>query len=205
MSFLPEDYQEPAAGGKYTKFQGETRLRILSDVEIGFEYWATDGKPRRLRHEPKLRPADMREMDQWGKAERMKFAWAVVVYNYNTEQIEVCQINQATVREQLTGLFRDSDWGHPKHFDVKVKKTGTGTDTVYIVSPVSPKPIDEKVKEAIRGAKVNIKVLFDGGDPFAGAKAEEAAAAAEAPAPAPAPKKVAKPEPVAAGDDDLPF
>ena len=70
------------------------------------------------------------------------------------------------------------------------------------MSPVSPKPIDEKVKEAIKGAKVNIKVLFDGGDPFAGAKADEAAAAAEAPAPK---KAVKQPKPVAAGDNDLPF
>lgn len=225
-SFLPENYEAPkAGGGNYTKLQdGETRLRILSNPIFGFEYWNTDGKPVRVQQRPNGKPADMRLVDNNGREEKIKEFWAMKVYNYNEQQMQVCQITQSQIKNALAELSRDADWGHPKQYDVKITRSGKGLETKYVVTPVVPKPVSEEVKKAYGATPINLEALFSGDDPFAGgapavqpqqapaAQQQQAAPAQPTYVPGqgvmpPAPP-VQQPAPAATGgsqSDDLPF
>lgn len=214
--FLNDDYQVPTSGGgDYTKFQvGDTTLRILSKQPvIGYEYWNNDNKPVRCQDNPGAKPADMREKAPNGGDERVKEFWAMVVYNYETEKIELLQATQVAIKSAIQNLSRSPKWGHPSKFDITISKKGTGLKTEYTVVANPPEAIHATIMALAKEAKINPAALLTGGNPF------EAAGAAPAPAPAPAPKAPApkpqpkaqpKPQPVAAGeedlsDDDLPF
>lgn len=191
-SFLPADYTAPTSStGNYTKLaDGETRLRILSNPVIGCEYWNKDGKPVRLRQLPQGRPADMRDADSQGRAEKIKEFWAMKAYNYAEKQMQVFQVTQAQIKTQLAELSKDADWGHPKNYDIKIIRSGKGLETKYSVTPVVPKPVSEEVKTAFTATPINLDALFTGADPFASngtvAPSPVGATPAQAPA-APAP------------------
>ncbi|GAB2528178.1 hypothetical protein [Rufibacter soli] len=197
-SFLPADYQAPAASsGKYTKFEtGETRLRILSNPAFGYEYWNTSNKPVRLKDQPKGKPADMRLTDTKGREERVKHFWALKVYNYNTGQMEVCQIAQATLQNRIAELSRDKDWGNPKAYDVKILKTVVGDKTTYSVNPVPHQPVTEDVKAAFMATPIDLEALFiPGADVFSNTAPQQAPSAVGAAAPAPAAAPATTPAP----------
>lgn len=196
-SFLPADYTAPTSStGNYTKLaDGETRLRLLSNPVIGCEYWNKDGKPVRLLHHPAGRPADMRDADSSGRAEKIKEFWAMKAYNYTAGQMQIFQITQAQIKTQLAELSKDADWGHPKTYDIKIIRSGKGLETKYSVTPVPAKPVTDEVKTAFAAAPINLEALFSGADPFAsnGTAAPSAGGAATAQAPPTTPPPVAAP------------
>lgn len=168
MSFLPENYEAPASGGgggeNYFKPpKGESRVRVLSDAAIGFEYWNLDGKPVRLRENPKDLPHDIRRGDD-GKPERVKHFWALLVWDYKSESLKVWQITQSTIRDALVNLFNNPDWGHPKGYNITVKKEGEGKDgTKYSVMPSPAKELSDEIISAWKGAKINLEAMFEAG------------------------------------------
>ncbi len=222
MSFLPETYVvSSGSGGDYTKLQaGKNLLRVLSKQPvIGFEYWNNDNKPVRCAENPGKNPADMRTVAPNGGDERVKEFWAMVVYNYHSQKIEIWQVTQVGIKAAIQDLSRNAKWGAPSKYDLSITRKGSGLSTEYSVVANPPTPIDPAIMAVARETPINLRALLDGGNPF-----EAAPDAAPAPAPktaAPAPKPtapkaaVAKPAPalVAAGDDepapgdddDLPF
>ena len=208
MSFIPENYQmATAGGGNYTKcLPGETRLRILSDAVIGYEYWNDDNKPVRCKDNPGSKPAGMRQQAPNGGEERVKEFWAFKVYDYATGSMGLWQVTQAQIKSAILSLYHDADYGHPKAYDLKINRTGSGLDTKYTVVPAPLKAVSVEVKEAFAATPIDLSALFENRSPF------EAPAEAAAPAPKPAATKAAPkaaaPQPVAAGDiddSDLPF
>lgn len=217
-SFLPENYEAPkSGGGNYTKLaDGETRLRILSNPIFGFEYWNTEGKPVRVKDRPNGKPADMRLVDNNGREEKIKEFWAMKVYNYNEQQMQVCQVTQNQIKNALAELSRDADWGHPKAYDVKITRSGKGLETKYVVTPVVPKPVSDVVKEAFTSTLINLDALFDGGEVFPAGNTPQSAPAAQPQQAVPAqptyvpgqgvmPPAPAQQAAPAASGDDLPF
>lgn len=214
-SFLPDDYVMAATGGAgaYTKLkEGETRLRILSNPVIGFEYWNNDNKPVRTKQNPGAKPADMRQADSNGRPERVKEFWAMKAYNYAEQRMEVFQITQAQIKNALAELSRDEDYGHPKQYDIKIKRSGSGLNTEYSVIASPPKAVSQEVKDAYGAQSITLEALFDGGNPFGGAEAMAANPSGQPPLErkpaaqrqqAAAPKKPA-PEPVEE-TSELPF
>ena len=215
MSFLPENYEVPTAGGgDYTKLQnGANVLRVLSkQPAIGYEYWNEDGKPVRVKEKPAGTPADMRKKAPNGGDERVKEFWAMVVFNVTTQKIEIWQVTQVAIKSAVQEYSRHAKYGHPSKYDLTVTRSGSGLNTEYSVVADPPEAIAAEVIALAKQTPINLEALFTGGNPF------EAAGAAPAPAPkAPAPKAAAKPQPkpqmqpVAAGgddelgDEDLPF
>jgi len=159
MSFLPEGYKAPTASGYYMKLvDGENRIRIMSKPVVGWEDWK-DNKPIRFAMDKKpAKPIDPKKP--------VKHFWAMVVFNYNEEQIQVYQINQATIRKSIEALSNDADWGAPYCYDIKIMKTGDGVDTEYAVNPVPHKPIDPYLVTCFNERPCNLNALFDGADPF---------------------------------------
>ncbi|GAA4349977.1 hypothetical protein GCM10023185_07170 [Hymenobacter saemangeumensis] len=209
MSFLPENYEVPTAGGgDYTKLQaGPNVLRVLSkQPAIGYEYWNDANKPVRCLENPGKAPAGMRKKAPNGGDERVKEFWAMVVYNYDTEKIEIWQVTQVAIKSAIQEYSRHAKYGHPSKYDLTITKTGSGLNTEYSVVADPPEAISAEVLALAKQTPINLQALFDGGNPF------EASAAAPAPAPKPAAKPTPapkpKPQPVPAGtddDNDLPF
>lgn len=193
--FLPVGYEPPAqSGGRYLKIakNSEARLRIVSPHPIlGWEYWTSDNKPRRLRERPNTLPADVRTGDD-GNPERLRHFWAMTVFDYADSAVKVWEVTQATIQRTIADLAADEDWGHPSAYDLKVKRDDSTSRTTYAVAPVPHKPLSTDAKRIVAEAIVNLDALFNGDDPFA--TKPPALAAEPAPAPPPSQTTVAEPD-----------
>ena len=161
---IPEGYQEPSSGGgRYTKIEEgkKVKLRILSSPVQGFEKWTTEPKPIRfkaLNEEP--------QRHDW-KDEPPKLFWALAVWNYASEQVEVWSITQKSIRQELVSLAENEDWGSPLDYDITVSRTGSGLETKYQVHPSPHRSLDDLAAKAYAKMKPNLEALFTGDDPFA--------------------------------------
>lgn len=160
-AFLPEGYEAPKSNGGYMKLQeGENRIRILSQPIIGWEDWK-DNKPIRYRMADKpVKSVDPRKA--------VRHFWAFIVWNYSEQQIQVLHLTQSGIRSAIEALCKDSDWGAPYTYDLKIVKNGKGMETEYVVNPVPHKPISKEIKDAFMDKPCNLEALFDNLDPFAG-------------------------------------
>jgi len=171
MSFLPEGEQIPASNGKYTKFvEGENRFRVLSSAITGWELWV-EGKPVRRKDKSEF------TTDQLAKADINKFTgmkkvpqyfWAFLIWNYQTEQVEILEVPQVTIMRGIEDYLKDADYGNdPKEYDLIVIRDESGEKVEYRVKAKPPKAMDEGIKEFAKDMKINLNALYKGEDPFA--------------------------------------
>lgn len=165
IMFLPANYEAPKASNFYMKFvEGENKFRILSQPILGWEDWL-DKKPVRFKMANKpQKPIDPKKA--------IKHFWAMIVWNYNSEEIQVLHLTQATLRKSLEALCNDPDWGAPYFFDLKVMKTGEGIDTEYSLNPLPHKELAPHIKEMFNERRCNLDALFYNDDPFSKEHAE---------------------------------
>lgn len=164
-SFLPEGYEAPVSTGGYMKLQdGDNVFRVLSSAIIGYEYWTNENKP--IRSKVPFTETPNIKVDKDGKPQKPKHFWAFVVWNYNTKNVEILELTQATIQSAITNLVKDEDWGDPKKYDIKVSRTGSGIETEYAVNPKPHKELDSEIAEAFMDKTINLEVLYDGGNPF---------------------------------------
>ena len=159
--FLPSDYTQPTPPSQYMKFkEGENKFRILSKPIIGWEDWTPEKKPIRF-------PMENKPDHPIVPKKAIKHFWAMIVYNYQEKAINILEITQATIQAAITNLIKDSDWGAPYDYDIKVNRTGQGMeDTEYAVSPSPKKPINEDIIFMFRSTPCQLDKLFSGADPF---------------------------------------
>ena len=172
--FLPTGYCEPVTSN-YTKLvDGDNKFRILSEAVVGMVFWKTvlneNGKPnqkpiRRRPEEPIS--ADEIELDKYGKPRLPKHFWAFVVYNYNDERIQILELTQSGIRRAIKNLINKPKWGDPRDYDITITREGKDLDTEYTVSSDPKEEFDEKIIEQYKAMKIDLEVLYSGGDPFA--------------------------------------
>ena len=158
MPFLPENYKEPETSNYMKWVDGKNKFRVLSDAITGWEYWTNDNKPVRSRTEFKSTPNIKPE-------EKVKYFWAMVVWNYQAERVQILEITQKTIRNALETMNADADWGDPKGYDITVNRSGSGFETEYTVTPKDA-PLAKEIKDAYESMSINLEALFDNGDPF---------------------------------------
>ena len=160
MTFLPDDYEAPAASGvNYVKFaQGKTTFRIIGSAIVGHLGWR-DGKPTRSKD--KLPPE--------GFEEKPKHFWAFLAWSSEANKVQICEVTQRGIQDALREFIKDPDWGDLGQYDVCVQRDGEGLETSYTVIPKPkaqlPAEAIEIIKESI--PKINLAALYDGEDPFA--------------------------------------
>ena len=110
--------------------------------------------------------ADINKFD--GKKRKPTHFWAMVIWNYKLERIQILQINQVKIQSAITALNTDIDWGSPLAYDIVINKTGEKMETKYNVIPKPAKPVLPEVEKAFHDAHVNLEALFSGLDPFSG-------------------------------------
>lgn len=167
MSFLPEGYkpQTGSGAGNFFKIQeGKQKIRIVTDATVGFQYWTQENKPVSTKEYP-INPPDIRVED--GKKDKIKEFWAVGIWDYDAKQLKVWQFTQASLKESILAYFQDEDWGNPRGYDLSITKSGKGLDTKYTVIAGNKGPVSAEIKAALAETDINLKALFDGGDPFA--------------------------------------
>lgn len=185
-NWLPKDYSVPqSSGGNYMKFeQGANKFRILTAPIIGWEYWTKDNKPRRMRDEPQSLPEDIRyDKDKDGnmRPSKVKHFWALGVWDYKENKVQVLEITQAGIQRSIEELVVHQDWGNPTKFDITVNRKGEGLNTEYTVQPSPHKLTPPEALNAIEANPLKLEALFDGGDPFeGGAKSDNEEMMAEA-------------------------
>lgn len=171
MSFLPQDYELPqGGGGQYTKLeQGENKLRILTSPVIGWLGW-NNKTPIRCRTKDEFNGI---QIEQGSKP---KHFWALPVWNYKANRVEIWEVTQATILEAITNLTKNASWGSPVKFDLIITKSGQSLETSYTVMPQPHTDMTADQANALVNTPINLDALFSGGDPFA---------STEAPTPAP--------------------
>lgn len=161
--FLPDSYEVPQKSGNYMKLKdGENRFRILTSPILGYEWWEQDGesrKPVRVRMNTPIVTTP--------ESEKAKHFWAMAVYNYRDEAIQILEITQATIQKAIKALAKDSDWGSPLGYDLVVTRSGKELNTEYTVQPKPAKELDKVVAEKFKATKIRLEALYDGEDPFA--------------------------------------
>ena len=161
---FPSNYTPPESsseGGSYTKIkEGEpAKLRILSEAIVGYSYWTANNKCHRSELRFESTP-DIREGD------KQKHFWAFKVWNYNTSQVEIWEITQASIRDALWGYWKDEEYGDLRNYPLKITRTGKELQTKYSVIAGQIKPLDEEIAAISANTPVNLLALFEGANPF---------------------------------------
>lgn len=160
MSFLPENYDLPKSASSYTKFdQGKTKIRIISNSIVGTLVW-NNGKPYRFRQEEEVTVHPDRAGD------KPRHFWAFVVYNYNSNQVEILEVTQKSLQLAIMDCYQNEDYGDPKGYDISITKTGEKMETKYTLIPSPPKIVSDEVLESKENKPVNLEAMYDGEDPF---------------------------------------
>jgi hypothetical protein len=162
--FLPTNYEVPTKSGSYMRFtDGINRIRILGSAIVGWEGWKTqnDGsrKPIRKRMGESLSATDVDD-------EQIKHFWAMPVYNYQEEKIQILEITQKSIQKAIKALVADKDWGSPIHYDLVITKTGQKLDTEYQVQPKPAKPLTDGILRVYKDMEIHLEHLYEGKDPF---------------------------------------
>jgi len=153
MSNFFGDFTPQATGqSNYTKLHlGDTKLRILSTPSIYFQGWTEEGgKNKPVRGWQKPQGVTWRE--------EPKQAVGLVVWNYDTEQIEWWEVTQASIQQQLVAYASDPDFGDPREYDIKVTKSGTGMETKYNVRALTGKPLTPEITAKAQEAAEKLDV-----------------------------------------------
>ena len=162
--FLPENYKDPKGSSNYLKLEeGNIKVRILSDVTTGWEYWTEkDNKrhPTRVRDYKQV-PTEVRSAID--DKDKPKFFWMIYVWNYDQDKAQIFEITQITIRRTIENLYKDKSWGDPKRYDLSVTRTGEGFDTEYTVVPTPPTKFSTKGKDI---PEIDMDKIFENGDPF---------------------------------------
>ena len=126
------------------------------------------GFPVRFEKEPDGYPENMQTNAKTGKPDVKEFL-AGIVWDYDAQKFMILEITQKTVRSAIAKYIRDSDYGDPHNYDLKISRQGEGINTEYTTLAAPPKKLSEEIKAAWEkeGKKIVLPALYDNEDPFA--------------------------------------
>jgi hypothetical protein len=182
-SFLPASYVAPSSGG-FSKIEaGDNKFRILSNPLLMWVVWS-GGAVNRIQYLAPDGSVVPKPANAGGDKDSTNHNWAVIAYNYKTEKIEILEISSQMVIASLKKHAEDTDWGHPKKYDVVITKTGSGKEgTKYSFTAKPHTEVSTKVKDAYVETPIDLnQLLVSGGNPFLQAGGTPASTPAAAPA-----------------------
>lgn len=198
MPFFSKDFtatalapKESSGGGGYLNPSaipdgGFIRFAILSEAPLeGIEVWftkAAGGMTKRITPEwPDAELLAQLEKSVGGTVferdgrKAIKPCSAFFVYDYEAEAVKVFSANQKTLLQAIERLTSDEDYADLAQWDMKISRTGTGTDTQYHAAMVPTRRTNDKTAKAVITAwdeackaGADLEALYDGGNPFGG-------------------------------------
>lgn len=197
MPFFSKDFTatlapKESSGGAYLNPSsipdgGAARIAILSESPLeGVEVWFTKtggGMTKRITPDwpDSELLAQLEKQVDGTVAERdgrpaIKRCTAFFVWNFDDEAVQVFSANQKTLIADIERLTSDEDYSDLSQWDLKISRTGKGTDTKYHPAFVPTKRSNTKVAQqvieawdAACKAGADLEALYEGGNPF-GAK-----------------------------------
>lgn len=158
------------SGGNYAKLlQGENKFRIVGDIDdtppgfiVGMVGWTTDEEGQRRPVRYTTGESVPQTFD-----EKPKEFFAMIVWSYAEERIQILELTQAGLKDELIKLDADEDWGDLRKYDISIIRSGEGLETSYVMTPKPHKKRSDEINAAVKAMKVNLNALFTGDDPFA--------------------------------------
>lgn len=168
--FLPNGYEPPKGSSAYMRFeQGANKFLILCSALIGWEYWNVEGKPVRVKEEPKVTPKDIK-LDEDGEPTKVKHFWSFAVWNYESKKVQILELTQSTIMREINALVKNEDWGTPiQTYAITISKEGEKLTTKYTITPSPAKDLPAEVGKAweeVQKKGFDLTRLFEGGNPF---------------------------------------
>lgn len=163
-----------SGGGKYMKLtQGANQFRIVGSFGDGTNIqgmlgWGEDEEGKRKPYRWKVGEEAPRKF-----AENPKQFFALLVWNYDEECLQVLELTQAKLRTEIVTLAKDEDWGDPRKYDLKIVRNGEGLETSYAMTPSPHKKRSDEINEAVKSTVVDMSALYRGEDPFIGELTEK--------------------------------
>lgn len=156
--FMPKGYRLPDSNSFMKFVTGKNKFRIMSPLTTGYEYWTEDNKP--VRSKEPFTETPNAKVDENGKVSINHF-WAVVVWNYATESLQILEITQKGIQKYILGLVNDPDWGKPQGYDLVVTREGDGLNTKYTVAANPHKEMDAEIVAAYETSDMTPESLFE--------------------------------------------
>ena len=156
--FLPKDYKLPDSNSFMKFVQGKNKFRIMSLLTTGYEYWTAENKP--IRSKTPFDETPNGKLNDEGKVNVNHF-WAVVVYNYAAEALQLLEITQKGIQKYILGLVNDPDWGKPQGYDLVVTREGEGLATKYTVAANPHKDMSADIVAEYEKSDMTPESLFE--------------------------------------------
>lgn len=119
-----------------------------------------DGKTARIRIQsaPYIYRDEFKQPDGTVKASN-RYAW--LIFNHDEGKAQILK-QSGTFFSTLAAIAKDPDYGLPTEYDLKVTRSGTGTETRYQIVP-APKTIE--LTTDMLGAVAGLDVVTDSKEP----------------------------------------
>ena len=168
-----EPIPEPSMSSDYLKIGPDEkhRIRIMGTSKDpatfiqGWEAWGEDNKPHRMPYvlnQPC--PKELRDLDRDNKP---KLFWMFTVWHVGEEKPMVFEVTQSTIKTPILAHAKNPAWGDPSHYVLEIGRTGSGLETEYTVIAEPPsEPPPKAVTDAMEAAMIDLRVVFDDGNPF---------------------------------------
>lgn len=152
------------------KFQeGINTFRIFDKPVLGNEFWTTtaDGKKSPVRRKLGVPILDSeKERNDKGEIIEPKHFWAMKVWNYKEQSVQILEITQKTIIKSLISYIENPKWGNPNGYDISVTKKGNGKETEYFTDHDPKEEVPDEIKDQVNSVSVNLEALFTNEDPF---------------------------------------
>lgn len=163
---------------------GSARMAILSESPLeGYEVWFqkdAGGMTKRVTPDYPTNAllADLEKSVEGTVLERdgkqaIKTCSAFFVYHYEDEKVKLFSANQKTLLNDIHRLTSDEDYADLQQWDLKISRTGKGTDTRYAAMMVPTKRSNKAVQKSVYEAwdaacqaGADLEALYDGLNPF---------------------------------------
>lgn len=156
----------PKSKSSFMNFvKGENKFRVLGSPVVGQEYWQEkDDKKVPVR----LKPTDKIDHREEGAMDA-KYFWAMPVWNYEENDLQVLQVTQKSVLKKIK-LYADNEkWGNPRGYDLVVTKTGEAKQTRYETIAEPHSDLTDEIKERwedVKKAGFDLNRLYENENPF---------------------------------------
>lgn len=108
------------------------------------------------------------------KDKKAKHFWAMTVWNYNTNAIEILELVQAKMQKSIRDTSKEPEWGNPvNRYDFVITKSGRDMSTEYSMTAIPPSTTAPEITKAYKEKPINLNALFSGGNPFEEATVDE--------------------------------
>ena len=174
---LPQNYTLPETpkefDGYMNKFEeGENRIRVLSDIQTGFEWWIdadgrNTGSRKLVKGDKPVRVKTFKEATSNRESGDFKHFWVMIVWNYAKSKVQILEIKQSGIQKGISGYEKDADWGDCKQYDLVIKREGKGFETTkYQVIAKPAKPVTKDISDAYLSTSIYLDAWFRGENPF---------------------------------------